>query len=438
MKQAAPVEAEPLSVQQRPHSLLWFYPCCDPRVDIQMNFNKLKMMVGRKLARNGLMRRLVEQRLLRRTVRPQGSYVAVLSMGRNGHSYSAARAARALGRRVLLITDQPQLQEMAYADALIPLDPLTDLEAILTRLEGFKMEAVVVSIKHLLLPAQAAIADKFGLISAGAETGLLNNDKFAWRKALDAAGVVQPEYSDQPEPFEGRACIRKPRSGTGSANVSLMTAQEEKLTAAERASGVEYFFEEMIEGDQYDFEGVVEDGTPRVLSKVFEKYIPEQGTFAPRYFLFNAPIEAAREAALDRCLIETLAGSAVHNGAFHVEMRVRGDHAVPIDFANRMGYERLMTLASGEDFGQAHVNCFLRAKAEVKRGKKQAVVQFFCWTPDDFDIARARMREHPRHVFDQVMVPHAFASIHCLGMVTFQADTHEELAHITAGLNVRG
>lgn len=403
-----------------------------------MIFDKLKIIMGRKLSRSNLMRSVMEQRLRRRTARAHGVYVAVLSMGKNGHSYSAARAARALGRRVLLIADQPQVQEMAYADALVPLNPLTDLDEILTRLEHFELEAVVVSIKHLLLPAQAAIADKFDLISSGTETGILNNDKFAWRQALSAAGVAQPEYSDQPELFAGRTCIRKPRSGTGSANVSLLSAADEKLTDAERASGIVYFFEEMIDGDQYDFEGVVENGIPRVLCKVFEKYIPEQGTIVPRYFLFNVPIEGVREASLDRCLVATLAGSAVHNGAFHVEMRMHGDHAVPIDFANRMGYERLMTLASGEDFAQAHVNCFLRAKAEVKRGKKKAVVQFFCWTQEDFDIARQRMREHPSNVFDQVMSPHSFASIRCLGMVTFQANTQEELARITAGLNVRG
>lgn len=399
-----------------------------------MNFSKAKMTLGRRLVKMGALRRAVQLGLQARSplARRKGPITVVLSMGKNGHSYSAARGVQALGHRVLLITDKPQLHEMLYSDALLLRDPLSELDLILSDLEAWELEAVMVSIKHLLLPAQARIAERYGLISVGAETGVLNNDKLAWRKALEAGGVPQPVFSRDPAVFEGKPCIRKPISGTGSSGVKALSAHDDKALHV----GPDFFFEGALDGDQYDYEGVVEDGTPRFLARVFERYIDVNGTFAAHFFLFNPNIDPVRNAALERCVIDTLAASKVVNGAFHVEMRMNDAHAEPIDFANRMGYERFVSFAGGEDFAKAHANCFYPKKHALSRDAPRALVQYFCWTEEQFARASAIRDANPNRVFDAYMEPHVFAGEQCYGMIAFTHDDADALLKMTDGLGI--
>lgn len=397
-----------------------------------LNFSMIKMRLGRLLIKIELLRKMRIAWLRAKTRKGKGPYIAVLSMGKNGHSYSAARAVKSLGHRALLITDKPQLHEMLSSDAIILRDPLTDIDAIIADLKQFELEAVVVSIKHLLLPAQSAIADEFGLISTGAETGVLNNDKFAWREALAQDNVVQPKYSRDPAAFENSACISKPVLGTGSVGVRLLGASDDKTPYANEDT----FFEGAVTGAQYDYEGVVQDGQIRIMVRVLEKYIEVNGTFAANYFLFHPNTNAEWDASLTECAEKTVAASKIINGAFHVEMRMDGDQAVPIDFANRMGYERLVSYATGEDFARTHVNCFLKDKHDLETVAPKALIQYFCWDQASFDLARKIIADNPDRIFDQLMTQHDFAGESCFGMVVFHHDTTAELLEMISPLGI--
>lgn len=401
-----------------------------------MNRFKAKAAIGRWAANRASLRRLAEMFLRLRTpsLRRKRRFTAILSLGEDGHAYNAARAVKALGHRVLLITDTPQLPEIVYADALLRRNPLTELDTILTELEAFELEAVMVSIAHNLLPAQDRIATRFGLISCGAETTVLNNDKLAWRDALAAAGVFQPTYSRDPTVFEGQPSIRKARSGSGSEGVAVLDPEDDKLAH----SGPEFYFEAVVDGDQYDIEGVVENGVPHFLALVFERYIQHNGTFVAHYYLFNPPIDAARQQALEDCATATLAASKVTNGAFHVEMRMTGDRAVPIDFANRMGsYVRFMSFACGVDFAQAHANCFLPRKHDLAIGRQRPLLQYYCWTQAEFDRACAIRDANPEWVFDANMTPLQMCGERCLGMIAFFHDDMASLLQMTEGLGIK-
>lgn len=399
-----------------------------------MYFSRVKIALGRRVVKIGFLRRALQEGLKVRSplTRRKGPVTVVLSMGKEGHSYSAARAVKALGHRVLLVTDNPQLHEMLYSDAILLRDPITEIDTILSELEAWDLEAVMVSIKHLLLPAQSQIAERFGLISVGSETSVLNNDKLAWREALEAAGVDQPPFSRDPALFEARPCIRKPLSGTASAGVIRLEAEEDKAPHA----GPGYFFEGVVDGDQFDYEGVFEKGSPRFLARVFERYIDVNGTFVAHYFLFNPPINPAQNAALERCAAMTLAASKVMHGAFHVEMRMDGARAVPIDFANRLGYERFVSFAGGEDFAQAHANCFLPQDHQAAQHTPKALVQYFCWTQEQFDMASSIRTANPDQVFDSNMTTHLVGGQHCLGMIAIWHDTLDELLKVTDGLGI--
>ena len=401
-----------------------------------MNAYKTKAAMGRWAADRAAFRTLAQVFLQLRTplIRRRRSFTAILSLGQNGHAYNAARAVKALGHRVLLITDTPQLPEMAYADALLLRNPLTEIETILTDLEDFQLEAVLVSIYNTLLPAQDRIATRFGLISTGSQSAAFSNDKLAWRDALADAGVAQPLYSPDPADFEGRACIRKARLGSGSEGVIPLRPEDDKVPY----SGPEFFFEAVIEGDQYDVEGVMDDGAPRFLARVYESFIQHNDTFVSHYYLFNPPIDPAQRAALDACASATLAASRVENGAFHVEMFVTGDRVEPTDFGNRMGsYVRFVSFASGVDFAQSHANCFLPRKHTLVSQEPRALLQYFCWTQDQFDRACAIRDANPERVFDANMTAHTICGERCLGMIAFFHDNHAALLKMTEGLGIR-
>ena len=363
-------------------------------------------------------------------------YVVVLSMGWDGHSYSAARGARSLGKRVLLVTDQPKLHELLYSDALIALDPITDTDAVIKSLEDLPLEAVVISIKHLLLPAQNAIAEYFGLTAVGPEVGVLCNDKFAWRRKLEEAGVHQPRYSSSPKAFAGEPCVRKPKVGTGSTGVVLVGAAQDKREGLDSTDYPSVYFEEAVEGDQYDVEGFSMDGTPEILSIVHERYLLLDGEFPPHSFVFNADLPPERRALLNDSCFDTLRASKVINGAWHVEIRVRNSRAYPIDFANRMGYERFMTLASGADFAECHVNAFLPQPVTISRKPRQSVVQFFAWTEAECEICHRIARDHPEHIFDQILKEHKIGPGLCKSMIVLKAETSMQMRRITAGLDL--
>ncbi len=401
-----------------------------------MNSFRIKAAMGRWAAERAALRRLAQIYLQLRTplIRRGRPVTAVLSLGEHGHAYSAARAVKALGHRVLLITDSPQLHEMVYADALLLRDPLTEIETILNELEGFDLEAVMVSVAQLLLPAQDRIATRFGLIACGAQSAEFSNDKLAWRDALAEAGVPQPLYSQDPAVFDGKACIRKARKGSGSEGIVPLGPGDDTTAYA----GPGYFFESIIDGDEYDLEGVVEDGVPRILARVYERFIERNGTFVPHYYLFNPPLDPALQAALDACATATLDACKVENGAFHIEMFMNGDRAEPIDFANRMGiYERFVSFASGVDFAQEHANRFLPRKHTLAAGTPRALLQYYCWTQEEFDRACAIRDANPQRIFDANMTPHDRCGEQCFGMIAFFHDDHAALLEMTDGLRVR-
>ncbi len=398
-----------------------------------MNSNKIKADVGRFLTRSPVLRHGARLLLRIRTLIASRTipFVAVLSMGEEMHAYSAARGVKALGRRVLLITDTPQLPEMVYSDAIILRNPLTDAEAILAELETFKLDGVLVSTDHVLLPLQDKIADRFGLISVGAETTVLNTDKLAWRNALAAAGVPQPKYSSDPAVFEGKACVRKPRLGNGSKDVVALKANDAKRPYA----GKDYYFEEVMAGDQYDFEGIVRNGQVHIFARLFEKYREHNRTFVSQYYFFNIPIEPDIQAALDACTLKTLAVSKVRHGAFHIEMRMNGNHAVPIDFANRISsVERGVSYCINGNFAKAHASCFVPDKHTLPVTETRPLFQYWCWTQDEFARASAIRDANPDRVFEARLVPHRMNGEQCLGTVTFFHDDAKQLLKMTESI----
>lgn len=366
--------------------------------------------------------------------------IVILSLGEDGHSYSAARAAKDLGLKVLLVSPKPVLQEMLFASELLTMDPLVEHKEILQKLQQRKVSAVVISIKHALLPAQVYISEKLGLVSCGEKSALCCNDKFAWRTALEEAGVLQPAFSDDYNAVSHLNVVQKPKRGTGSKGVALLApgtdAMRERIPLGDRSVGEELYFEEYIDGEQFDVEGFSIDGVHTTLVVVKEKYENIDGSFPPKYFRFNPNREPAFLKQMNDTAHAVLNASGIVNGAWHVEMRYDGTNFLPLDFANRMGYERFVSRSSGTDFAKLHIASFVRSlnlKADIK---PVPFLQFFAMTTDEAAEIRKIVRNHPSSVFDVATTPFPMSTVTYQGMIVLEAADDKEMEELTVGLNL--
>ena len=375
---------------------------------------------------------------LRRIVTRKRQSIAILSLGAAGHSYSAARAARALGLHVVLVGRTLRAHEMIFADEFVEHDPLEETQAVIDALRGRGVQAVTISIKHVLLPAQVAVSEALGLRSCGARVAHLSNDKLAWRRALEEAGIEQPRFAETREAFDAVPCVQKVRMGTGSKGIALLQADEDARDDVtplhDRSVGQERYFEEFLVGPQFDVEGVSRDGVHRTLVIVQEYYVEHEGQFPPRAFVFNPPLPEGMSEAAEAAARATLDASGVVNGAWHVEMRYHDGAFKPVDFANRMGYERLVTLASGVDFARTHVRAFLPEATAEPEGRPLAVAQLFAFDEPDADAMRRIAEAHPDAVFDAVLEPFDMGTVRYRAMICLKACDHDALRRVAGRL----
>lgn len=387
------------------------------------------MTLARRAVKNKAISALLQKKLQLKSARglkkQTTPMVVILSLGKGGHSYSAARAAKALGYPVLLISPRPVPHEMAYSDFLIQLDPLTQINEIISRLKGLPILGVSISIKHILLPAQAKIADSLGLISVGEKVGVLCNNKFEWRKELQAANILQPKFSDNYKDIEQLEIIQKPKMGTGSKGVMFLapfsSPPEMHDPQGDLSVGPDLYYEEYLEGEQYDVEGVSFNGEHRVIAIIKEKYQKSEGMFPPKYFLFNPDISDKVNLLLVNETKKILDASGVINGAWHVESRLINGVVYPIDFANRMGYERFMSRASGLDFSKQHVSAFIPNLELDFKLRPKKLLQFFAMTDDEWVKSSLISKQYPENIFDIVAKPFSMGTVRYKGMIVVES-----------------
>ena len=121
--------------------------------------------------------------------------------------------------------------------------------------------------------------------------------------------------------------------------------------------GDQCFIEEYVDGEQYDVEGIACRGRFHVLCVVREYYEAEPPYFPPKFFLFNPPITDDLKRRLMTAAEDAIKCLGVENGAWHCEFRVDKEGKIfLLDYANRMGYSSLVSVASGCSFEGNYVD----------------------------------------------------------------------------------
>ncbi|RKF12418.1 ATP-grasp domain-containing protein [Roseovarius spongiae] len=393
--------------------------------------------------------------LLRRrldpTVRAQPA-VIVLSLGSKGSSARVAAAARARGYRVVVFCAELPFAEARYMDHYHRIDCVTDFDKALETARGYAPEAILLEGKNRLLPMQNNLAQTLGVTAVGNAAVKSSNSKIDLHASLDRAGLANLPWEILPE--DGRSklsfpVVSKPDVGTSSMGVqyldSLDTFRNDKAywdkVAQDTDIDGQIMLESYIDGRQFDVEGVARDGAFHILTVVEEYYQNAAPYFPPSWFLFNPPIPEEQRARLEKRVEEALKAFGVTVGGWHCESRfsdekygdgslrpgIAGNEIYVLDYANRMGYNQLVSESCGADFAGAYVDTMLPRPFSPPQITRRSVLQIMIRDTETLRRAKALAQARPDVVHRGAFVPFEFSAHTYFGHIVLSCPDFETL-----------
>lgn len=352
----------------------------------------------------GRLRLLLNRRALGQS---SGEWVIVLSLGRNGPAPNVTKELWDRGYRVHVLCPEFPARERNHIHSwqkvpgLEDIASVVDFNALVDSLKPKNPAAVLLEAKNLLLPAQVRISEALGLKSLGDKAVETSNSKIAMRQALDTLEGRQVPWQEVSDPFEvtiDLPAIIKPDRGTASKGVLLIQTLDDLALAAQKhvelkddiSVGERRLMEGFVKGRQFDMEGVAQDGEYSFFVCVEEYYEGRAPYFPPAWHYFNPPISPELQDALERGATRSLRALGVRHGGFHMEMRIDADGNVfALDYANRMGYNDLVSRGAGTSFPGGYVDTMLDSKrlSDLTFDRKP-VFNIFC--QDNTTMAMAR------------------------------------------------
>ncbi|MGW7353606.1 ATP-grasp domain-containing protein [Streptomyces sp. NPDC054784] len=258
-------------------------------------------------------------------------------------------AARGLGLRVTVLTDQPTAhggdedggggpygghRDTVAGDVEILGCDVRDFRAVISRISAHhRPDAVFTNSDHLQTQAALA-ADYFGLPAKDWRAALRTKDKAETRRRLAAAGLdavwsAELAPGRDPAPLAARApypCVVKPREGVASEDVFL-AADAAELTARcgeirERRPDATLVVEEYLAGELHTLETLGDGHLRHVLGGFHTELSPP-----PHFIEERMAYEPAPPAGVSAQVLAQLDALGVGFGACHTEYVVRAGRA---------------------------------------------------------------------------------------------------------------
>lgn len=208
---------------------------------------------------------------------------------------------------------------------------------------------VAFSEPHVL--AAALIQDELGLLGPSLRAASLSRNKALQRGRFAAAGIGQPGYlvtegldAASVWAAEHFPVVVKPLSSAGSAGVELVQdAQAYDVTAARRAGEGRLLVEQAVNGPEYSWEALVQDG------KVWFANLTAKETTGPPYFVETQHRTAVEVDDAIRATVSGLGTDVVdvmgmQTGIVHLEFRLTPRGPAVMEVAVRTPGDRLMDL----------------------------------------------------------------------------------------------
>ncbi len=283
--------------------------------------------------------------MLRNRISAKGNWVLVLG----GRSY-ARELVQQLHRskyKIYLFDAAPQSFNWRFASASCVLDVYDpdNIAHIVATAKRLGCKSALMQSDDQLLPIVAEVNKRLGSPASFSETAVgATLDKEIMRDRFSAAGMDLPTWrksrvtedlTDIPLP-----CIVKPLIGQGSKGVAYVT-DIEGITKAKAFIQTEMgqdhvLIEEYLPGRQFNVDGVISNGVAYIHMIAEEEFADFVPLFKPCWYLFGIALPKKMRDEIVRETRAALAAVDFQSGAFHLELKFRGDRAYAFDMANRM------------------------------------------------------------------------------------------------------
>ncbi len=265
------------------------------------------------------------------------------------------QAARALGAEVVVASERRQALAGVMGHRALTVNCRNRDEAAdrIVRLAARKPLDAVVAVDDEGVLVAALAAQRLGLAHNPPDAAARSRDKAAMRRALEDAGVPQPEFRMAGPDAEvaglaaevGFPCVLKPVSLSGSRGVIRADDPEAAVVAAKRVRAIladagedpeaPLLVERYIPGDEVAVEGLLRGGTLEPLA-VFDKPDPLEGPyFEETIYVTPSRLPPETLDAIVRMTADAAAALGLVEGPIHAELRTDAGRAWVLELAAR-------------------------------------------------------------------------------------------------------
>lgn len=186
-------------------------------------------------------------------------------IGASAEALHAIQKAQEHGIFVSALDGNPEAEGLKAADRALVVD-ISDEEAVIEALRGEKPDFVLTVPVGRYLTTIGAANDALGLPGITKEMAVLCTDKYLFHEKLHRAGLRScrcyavgrgdTEAAELKEKLTFPV-ILKPRYGSGSRGIHLLSRKEELEAALEKVGGEDYVLEECVAGEEYGADGCI-------------------------------------------------------------------------------------------------------------------------------------------------------------------------------------
>jgi biotin carboxylase len=265
------------------------------------------------------------------------------------------QAAQELGAEVVVASERRQALAGVMGHRALTVNCKNPDEAAdsIARLAARKPLDAVVAVDDEGVLVAALAGQRLGLAHNPPDAAARSRDKAAMRRALEEAGVPQPEFRMAGPDADvaglaaevGLPCVVKPVSLSGSRGVIRADDREAAVVAAKRVRAIladagedpeaPLLVERYIPGDEVAVEGLLRGGTLEPLA-VFDKPDPLEGPyFEETIYVTPSRLPPETLGAIVRMTADAAAALELVEGPIHAELRTDGGRAWVLELAAR-------------------------------------------------------------------------------------------------------
>ncbi len=336
----------------------------------------------------------------------------IVIIGANSFQNPLILKAKAMGYETHVFAWQDGSVGERTADYFYPIS-IVERDAILEKCMEIDPDAVASIGSDLAMLTVNYVAERLGLPGNSMECTEISTNKYAMRKAFQAAGVPVPGFVEADADTTAEALkdlklpiIVKPTDRSGSRGITKVEEWGQLAPALKAAVDNSFekkaIVEEYLTGPEYSCECISYRGAHHFLA-VTKKYTTGAPHFIETGHLEPAPLTEAQQKAIQRAVFAGLDALHVENGASHTEFKLEGEQVRIIEIGARMGGDcigsDLVELSNGYDFVRMVIDVAagqVPSFAKVREPKTAYI--HFIFTKKDLEFLEKCKREIPEKI----------------------------------------